>query len=563
MSSSEITKFADFGLSEPVLRSLSEMGFEEPTAIQAQCIPLMMSGRDLTGQAQTGTGKTAAFAIPIIEHIDLNTRGVQVLIQCPTRELAIQVTGEIAKLASHVKGFMVVPVYGGQHISHQIKAIKRGAQVLVGTPGRTIDHLKRGTVSLEHLTTVVFDEADEMLNMGFREDMEEILSYKNKSGDVQTVMFSATVPKPIRSIMNRFMKNPEEITVKSSAVTAPDIRQFVVEVRDSVKDEAICRLMDVNDFKLGLIFCNTKVQTEKVSFALQSRGYASEILNGDLSQGQRDKVMQKFRSGGIDLLIATDVAARGIDVEEIDVVFNYDVPQDPENYVHRIGRTGRAGRAGTSITFASGRKMRSIKTIERATKSAIESIPMPSVKDVQESRMNLQTSELQDTLKKGGLKPYIEQIEAMSTDEYTTIEVAAALLKMRLDAFEKSRPELNEKADTTAPAFNDRGGDRGGFKGKGKPRAPKGGRKGGYDSNSDANMVKVRFNVGRKDKVRPGDLVGAIAGEADIPGYVLGHIDIQPTASFVDVPSEYVNKVVDTMKRSRVKTKRVKVNVAD
>lgn len=560
MSSSKTVRFTDFGLSEPVLQSLTEMGFEEPTAIQAQCIPLMMGGGDLTGQAQTGTGKTAAFAIPIIEHIDINTRAIQVLIQCPTRELAIQVTGEIAKLASHVKGFQVVPVYGGQHISHQIKAIKRGAQVLVGTPGRTIDHLKRGTLSLEHLTTVVFDEADEMLNMGFREDMEEILSYKNESGDVQTVMFSATVPKPIRSIMNRFMNNPKEITVKSSAVTAPDIRQYVVEVRDSVKDEAICRLMDVHDFKLGLIFCNTKVQTEKVSLALQSRGYASEILNGDLSQAQRDKVMQKFRNGGIDLLIATDVAARGIDVENVDVVFNYDIPQDSENYVHRIGRTGRAGKAGTAITFASGRRMRTVKNIERSTKGRIEPLAMPSVKDVQESRINLQNEELKETLKKGGLKPYIEQVEAMVSDDFTTVEIAAALLKMRAEAFEKSRPELDDKVDTRPPSFRDSRPDNRG-KGKKFERGRKGGRKGGYDSNDDANMVKVKFSVGRKDKVRPGDLVGAIAGEADIPGYVLGHIDIQPSSSFVDVPAEYVDKVVSAMKRSRVKTKRVKVNV--
>ena len=554
--------FAELGLSDPVLQSLSNMGFEAPTAIQSQTIPLLLSGRDVLGQAQTGTGKTAAFAIPAVEKTDPQQNNVQVLIQCPTRELAIQVTGEIQKLSSNIRGLTVVPVYGGQHISHQIKAISRGAQIVVGTPGRTIDHLKRGTLKLNNLNMVIFDEADEMLNMGFREDMEEILTYK--TGEVQMLMFSATVPKPIREIMKKFMNKPENITIERTALSTPDISQYVVEVRDSVRVEAICRFMDVNNYKLGLIFCNTKRQTEAVSSELQARGYSSEILNGDLSQAQRDKVMQKFRTGHIDLLIATDVAARGIDVDDVDVVFNFDIPQDPEHYVHRIGRTGRAGRSGTAITFASGRRMRSIRFIERTTKNALETIRMPSVKDVEESRMNQHMTELNSTLEKGGLKPFIEQIEAMVSDSYSTVEIAAALLKMRMDDLEKGRPELDPNADFSAPesysdnAYGDRRGGKGKGKGKGGKFAGKG-RSRSSDSRNDENMVRLRFNVGRKDKVRPGDLVGAIAGESGIPGSALGHIDIQQGFSFVDVPSEHVPQVVSVMNRAKVKKKSVKV----
>ncbi|MCH8568215.1 MAG: DEAD/DEAH box helicase [Balneolales bacterium] len=565
--------FAELGLSSQVLESLHQMGFEAPTSIQEQTIPLLLSGKDVLGQSQTGTGKTAAFAVPVIEKTDVSLHHVQVLIQCPTRELAIQVTGEINKLAKHTKGLHVVPVYGGQHISHQIKALKRGAQVVVGTPGRTLDHLKRGTISLDCLNMVIFDEADEMLNMGFREDMEEIMGYTTQKP--QMVMFSATVPKPIREIANRFMNNPASVQVERTSLSAPDIGQFVVEVRDSVRVEAICRLMDVHNFKLGLIFCNTKIQTESVSSELQARGYSCEVLNGDLTQMQRDKVMQRFRSGGLDMLIATDVAARGIDVDDIDVVFNYDIPQDPENYVHRIGRTGRAGRKGTAFTFATGKRMRSVKFIERLTNSAIEKLRMPSLKDVKESRMNFHINEITETLSAGDLKPFIEQIESNTAfQDFSTIEIAAALLKLRIEQNEKDRGSYDEQADflSTDNDFsrNDRG-DRGDRGGRGS-RGERGGRKGGssskskgggnYDSRRDENMVTLRMNVGRKDQIRPGDIVGAIAGESGIAGHQIGHIDIQPAHSFVDIPADQVENVIRSMKRAKVKKKVIKIKEA-
>ncbi|MEX0773350.1 MAG: DEAD/DEAH box helicase [Balneolales bacterium] len=519
--------FADLNLSKPVLNALSGMGFEAPTPIQQQCIPPVMEGKDVVGQAQTGTGKTAAFGIPIVENIDPRNTSVQVLLQCPTRELVIQVTGELMKLGQHIKGLHIVPVYGGQPISRQTTALKRGAQVVVGTPGRTIDHLKRKTLKIEQVKMIVFDEADEMLNMGFREDMETIIQYTK--GPVQMVMFSATVPKAIRDIMKRYMKDPVNITTERKAISAPDIKQFVVEVRDSVRDEAISRLMDVNNYKLALVFCNTKRQTEKISQELQARGYACDVINGDLSQVQRDRVMGHFRRGEIDILVATDVAARGIDVENVDVVFNYDIPQDPEYYVHRIGRTGRAGRSGTAITFVAGRKNRGLKFIERQIKQNLTPMSMPSMAQVRESRMAGFVNELSETLEQGGLRPYIEQIEALVDDRFTPVEVAGALLKLQLEGD-------GSNDDSSPPA-------------------------GPSKSYNDKDMVTVHFNVGKKNKIHPGDLVGAIAGEAGIPGDVIGNIEIERDFSLVDIPGKYVPTVISAMKNNQVKGNKVRAKV--
>ena len=529
--------FKNLELSEPILKAILEMGFEAPTPVQAQCIPPIMEGKDVVGQAQTGTGKTAAFAIPVISKINTESRAVQALVQCPTRELAIQVTAEFMKIGKYLKGLNVVPVYGGQPIPRQLTALKRGAQIVVGTPGRTIDHLKRGTLQLSQLSMLIFDEADEMLNMGFREDMEEILTYTK--GKVQTVFFSATVPAPIREIMHTYMKNPVNIQIDRKMVTAPDIAQFYVEVRDSVRIEAISRLMDVHQFKLGLVFCNTKITTETVARELQSYGFATELLNGDLSQVQRDRVMQKFRGGEIDLLVATDVAARGIDVSDVDVVFNYEIPHDPEYYVHRVGRTGRAGKTGTSITFCAGVKNRRMHTIERQIGKRLLPLAMPSMADVRESRIGTQMEELEATLEKGGLKPFIERIEQMAEGNYSPTEIAAAFLKMKIGNMEEKEVQPPKKA---------------------KERSEKGSQPGKqFSYDSDADMVKLTFNVGKKDKIRPGDLVGAIAGESGVPGNSIGHIKIQDNYSYVDVPSEFAAQVIDAMNRSQVKGKKVRV----
>lgn len=515
--------FDQLGLSEPILRSLKTMGFEAPTGIQEQCIPHILEGKDLLGQAQTGTGKTAAFGIPMLESIDVTRNEIQVVIQCPTRELAIQVTGELTKIGQFMPQLHVVPVYGGRPIGRQLTALKRGAQVVVGTPGRTIDHIKRGTIRLDNLKMLIFDEADEMLNMGFREDMEEILTHVQH--DIQTVMFSATVPPFIREITKKFMKDPVNITIDRKQITAPKIDQWVVEVRDSLRTEAISRFMDVNNFKLGIVFCNTKVATESVARDLQARGYTAEVLNGDLNQTQRDKVMGSFRNGGIDLLVATDVAARGIDVEDVDVIFNYEIPSDPEYYVHRIGRTGRAGRNGTSITFSSPNKFRRLKFIENQIKQKLIVKPMPSISDVKESRIALQLKEIREVLEAGSLRPYIEQLEPFAESGFSPIEIAAALLKLRADLTELENRE-QAKADKKS---------------------------------NDNQMVTLKLDIGRQDNIKKGDLVGAIAGESGISSDQIGHINVLKYESFVDVMGDVAEKVIAAMSRSHVKGKKVKI----
>jgi len=518
------SSFNELNISDPILKGLQEMGFENPTPVQKKCIPTLLEQKDVVGQAQTGTGKTAAFGIPVVQQTDVSISEVQTIIMCPTRELAIQVTGELIKIGKHIGGLQVIPIYGGQSISRQIKALKRGAHIVVGTPGRTIDHLRRGTMKLNHLKRVVFDEADEMLNMGFRDDMEQILSYAD--GPVQTIMFSATMSKGIKKIMNRYMNNPQTVTIERKKVTAPNIEQYVVEVRDSVRTEAICRFMDINGFKLALVFCNTKRKTEQVTRELQSRGYSSDFINGDLNQNQRDRVMSKFRSGAIDILVGTDVAARGLDIEDIEVVFNYDIPQDPEYYVHRIGRTGRAGRSGMAITFTTKSKSKQLRTIERQIKTQLNPLGMPTAADVRVSRLDGLMEEVVAVLEKGDLRPCIEQIEGFADDRFTTIEIAAALLKMQTAATESE--ENGQQVDD-------------------------------YD---DTAMIKVYFNVGKKNNVYPGDLVGAIAGESNVPGNVIGNIDIFPKHSFVDIPGQYVKKVLSSMNQNRVKGKKVHVKVA-
>ena len=413
-----------------IKKAIHEMGFEAPTKVQSRSIPHILEGRDVVGHAQTGTGKTAAFGIPALQMANKGSKIPSVLILCPTRELAIQVTGELIKLAKFTNGIYTLPVYGGQPINRQIKALKKGAQIVVGTPGRVIDHLKRGTLKLDNLEMVVLDEADEMLNMGFREDLEEILSYSH--GKSQTIMFSATVPKTIRNIMNRWMDQPVMIKVEGKAETASGIDQYFMEVRDSMRTEAISRVTDMANFKLALIFCNTKRKCDSLVQELLARGYSADALHGDMRQKVRDKVMNKFRTGKIDMLVATDVAARGLDVDEIDVVFNYDIPNDPEYYVHRIGRTGRAGRTGMAITFTSGRKKKSIRFIEKIIRTQLKPLPMPSAKEVRISKMDQHIDDIVETLQAGGLREYIEQLEPLAESNFTPIEIAAALFKMKL-----------------------------------------------------------------------------------------------------------------------------------
>lgn len=390
----EIKRFEDLDINQNIKKAIAEMGFEEPSPIQAKSIPVILEGKDVIGQAQTGTGKTAAFSIPILEKIDPNDRSLQAIVLCPTRELAIQVSQEIRKLAKYMQGIKTLPIYGGQPIDRQIKALKGGVQVIIGTPGRTIDHIKRKTIKPENVKMVVLDEADEMLDMGFREDIETIL--ENVPEERQTTFFSATMPKAILELTKKYQNEPEHIKVVRKELTVENIKQYYIETRSSNKIEVLSRLIDVYNPKLSVVFCNTKKGADELVGELQGRGYFADALHGDLKQVQRDIVMDKFRNGTIDILVATDVAARGIDVDDVECVFNFDLPQDEEYYVHRIGRTGRAGREGLSFSFVYGRDMRKMKDIERYTKSKLEKHSIPTVGDVEEKRLEHSLKKLRE-----------------------------------------------------------------------------------------------------------------------------------------------------------------------
>jgi ATP-dependent RNA helicase DeaD len=423
--------FSNFAISREILKAIEDMGFEEPTPIQVSAIPALLAGRDVTGQAQTGTGKTAAFGIPTIERIDARSRATQAIVLSPTRELAIQTAEEFSNLAAHHRDIITLPVYGGQPIERQIKALRRGAQIIVGTPGRVLDHIKRGTLSLSEVRTVVLDEADQMLDMGFRPDIEKIIGYTPSKR--QTVLFSATLPKPILDISKKYQKNPEFVRITEREMTVPQIEQLYVEIRGRDKLDILCRFFDIYDPALALVFCNTKKGVDILATHLQARGYLTKGLHGDMKQAQRDQVMAGFRNGQIDVLIATDVAARGIDVEDIDLVVNYDVPQDVENYVHRIGRTARAGRAGRAITFVDPREVYKLRAIQKHARINIGRIPLPKASDAAETRTRNLVEKVKQIVDNGNIEKEVEIIERMMVDDYTSLEIAAALLKVELE----------------------------------------------------------------------------------------------------------------------------------
>ncbi|HEY3249829.1 MAG TPA: DEAD/DEAH box helicase [Ignavibacteria bacterium] len=453
-------RFEDFVVSHELRLAVKEMGFEEPTPIQAQTIPLLLKGKDLIGQAQTGTGKTAAFGIPIIEKILSSVKDTQALVLCPTRELAIQVAEEFAELLKHKKNINVVPVYGGQPIGRQMQALRKGAQIIIATPGRLIDHIERHTIRLNNVKMVVLDEADEMIDMGFRDDIERIL--RNIPKERQTIFFSATMSKPILELTKRYLKNPEHVRIIHKELTVPSISQYYFEVNQSMKIETLSRLIDVHDPKLSLVFCNTKRTVDFLVSHLHARGYLAEGLHGDMNQNQRERVMNKFRTGKMDILVATDVAARGIDVEEIDAVFNYDMPQDEEYYVHRIGRTARAGRAGHAFTFAVGKEIYKIRDIERFTKSKIIRKHIPKAEDVEERKTINILDDIKAAIGDGrDLTKYENMIEKLLNEDFTTIEIASGLLKMIMKS---------EKPSGTPKAFieNEPKWSTGEYKGNGK-----------------------------------------------------------------------------------------------
>jgi len=424
----EHSGFKELKLSREMQKAIADMGFEEATPIQAQSIPIMLEGKDVIGQAQTGTGKTAAFGIAAIEKMDPKNLAVQAVILCPTRELAIQVSEELKKLSKYKRGIEILPVYGGQPIDRQIRALKKGVQIIIGTPGRVMDHMERRTLRLESVKMMVLDEADEMLDMGFREDIEFIM--KKIPLERQTILFSATMSKAILDLTKKYQKKPQMIKLEHKEMTVPEVEQFYYEVKSQLKPEVLSRLIDVNDIKLSLVFCNTKRRVDELVDILKSRGYLADGLHGDLQQRQRDIVMSKFRRKEIEILVATDVAARGIDVGDIEAVFNYDIPADDENYVHRIGRTARAGKTGRAINFVTAREVYRIRQIQQFTKSRIIAQKIPSVSDIEEIKTNLLLEKVKKIVDAGHLGEYTNMVEKFTQEDYTTLEVASALLKM-------------------------------------------------------------------------------------------------------------------------------------
>ncbi|MEG1992325.1 MAG: DEAD/DEAH box helicase [Acetivibrio sp.] len=525
--------FTELNLDARILRAVEDMGFEEASPIQAQAIPAIMEGADIIGQAQTGTGKTAAFGIPLLQKVDAKDRHLQSVVLCPTRELAIQVAEEIRNLAKFMHGVKVIPIYGGQDISTQIRSLKSGVQVMIGTPGRVMDHMRRKTIKFDHVQMIVLDEADEMLNMGFREDIETILADMPK--ERQTVLFSATMPDSIREIAKNYQKNSQTIRVVKKELTVPTTEQYYYEVRSKNRSEVLCRLLDIYSPKLSLIFCNTKRGVDELVTILQGRGYFADGLHGDMKQQQRDRVMKKFRDGKTDILIATDVAARGIDVDDVEAVFNYDLPQDDEYYVHRVGRTGRAGRAGRAFTFVFGREVYKLKDIQKHCKAKIINQPIPSLHDVTDLIAVKTLDQVEEIIESVDLSKMIDLIEArINEEEYTALDVAAAFLKMSMG---------NEREIETVQESPSHNRDE---------RA----------SNTKHGMARLFINVGKKQHIRPGDILGAVAGESGIPGNLVGSIDMYDSYTFVDVPKEYADDVIEAMKKASIKGKSIHVERA-
>ena len=446
----EEARFEDLGLCPEIMKAVKNMGFEEASPIQAKAIPAMLEGKDIIGQAQTGTGKTAAFGIPLLEKIDPKNKKLQAIVLCPTRELAIQVAEEIRNLAKYMHAIKVLPIYGGQEIVKQIRSLKSGTQLIIGTPGRVMDHMRRKTVKMENVHTVVLDEADEMLNMGFREDIETIL--EGVPEERQTVLFSATMPKPILDITKRFQKNAELIKVTKKELTVPNIEQFYYEVKPKNKEEVLSRLLDIYNPKLSVIFCTTKKQVDLLVNGLLGRGYFAAGLHGDMKQAQRDRVMDGFRKGKTEILVATDVAARGIDVEEVEAVFNYDLPQDDEYYVHRIGRTGRAGRVGRSFSFVTGKEVYKLKEIQRYCKTKIYAQKVPSLDDVANTKMDKLMETINRIIEEEDLTTYFQMIQAEVNDsDYTSMDIAAALLKLCSGTKEEDGEDMFEDTGAEEP----------------------------------------------------------------------------------------------------------------
>jgi ATP-dependent RNA helicase DeaD len=568
--------FTDLGLSPEILRAVDKMGFEEASPIQSAVIPTIMEGRDVVGQSSTGSGKTVAFAIPAIEKVDPKIPAVQVLILCPTRELAVQVAEETGKIALFKRGVMGVPIYGGQSYDRQFRALAAGAQVVIGTPGRVMDHMERGTMKLDQLKLVILDETDRMLDMGFRDDIEHIL--KSVPATRQLLFFSATIPRAIQDLISRYSKDPAWIKIESVAQNAPQVEQIYFEVDRRSKIEALTRLIDVHDFRYGIIFCSTKIMVDDLDEHLHSRGYMTDRLHGDITQAQRDRVMDKFRRRGFEFLVATDVAARGLDVDDLEVVFNFDLPNDAEDYTHRIGRTGRAGRKGQAFTFVSGQEIYKLQSMVRWAKLNIHRGKIPSLDEVEEARTNVFFDKIRATLDAKQFKPHDQMIDRLLDQGYASTDICSALIHLLQGAgAAKDGAKAPAPAAKSKPTFGNIDPEAPPPKRAAKPApawaaeaaaAPKAADAG--DDDDDAPPKKAKYerpartgretgkatiflNVGRKDLVTPADIVGKIAGVTRLPAAVVGAIDIHQRHTLADVDQDQVALIVQKLTGVKLK----------
>lgn len=534
------------------------MGFTESTPIQTAAIPVVMSGRDVIGQAQTGTGKTAAFGIPAIEHVDADDRNTQVLILCPTRELALQVKEQITQLAKYKKGLLVSAIYGGESYERQFANLKRGTQIVVGTPGRIMDHIERKTLKLDHISMVILDEADEMLNMGFREDIEQILSHAKE--ERQTVLFSATMSKEIMNITKKFQDNPEIVKITKKEITNTNIEQSFYLVKREAKFELMVRLIDVHDLQLMLVFCNTKSKVDEVVEELQANGYAAEGLHGDLRQAARNQVMNKFRNGNTKILVATDVAARGIDVSGVDAVINYDLPMDLEYYVHRIGRTGRAGKLGKAFLFITKRDRTRMRDLEHYTKAVIPQGKIPTSADLEKARADKFIEKIRENIVEEDQQHFEGIVDQLKEEGFYTHQIVSALMRMQIGTARRSQFRDDDISDEGRGVRSEKSKfaprDKSERFNRQKGRSADGGRV------TEEGMTRLFINLGRKDNVSPNHIVGAIASEARIPGRVIGQIDMYDKFSFVEVPHRDVRKVIDGMRGKTINQREASIEVA-
>ncbi|GAL83081.1 RNA helicase [Sporocytophaga myxococcoides] len=584
-------KFDSLPLSEETLKALTEMGFEEASPIQSLAIPIVLQGKDVIGQAQTGTGKTAAFGIPAIELCDPAIKSPQTIVLCPTRELAVQVSNELKKIAKFKKGINVLPIFGGESFERQVTALKRGVQIVVGTPGRVIDHLTRKTLSLQSVKQVILDEADEMLNMGFVEDLERILSSIPK--ERQTILFSATMAEPIMKLTRKYQTNPELVKVVGKELTVDSIEQFFYDISDNQKVLLLKHLVEIHQVKLALVFCNTKRAVDELVEEMQKHGLKAEGLHGDLSQNQRNHVMGKFRNYTLNLLVATDVAARGIDVNGVDAVFNYDVPLDNEFYVHRIGRTGRAGNTGKSFTFvSSGKDFLRLKDIQNYCKVKIARGTLPTGEEILKLKKQNLFDQISSLLTQGVPDFYSSVAEEFNGTGISNEMLSAALVRIALGTVEELKDDRRRDGRSDRNSRGDRGdrSDRG-FRGdRDRDRGPRGDRDRGSrdrfdrgsrgdrfergsrgersergpreDRNNGEKMVRLFINLGKKDRISPGDIVGAFASNSSIQGKSIGSIDIYDSYSFIEVPEAKVDVVMSSMDNNKIKGKTVNLELA-